>query len=132
MYLLDTHICIYALNGRHPGLTEHLLSILPEEIFVSSITVSELEYGAAKSHWGERTRQRFHAFLANFEELPFGHQEAVLFGRLRAGLQTSGQMIGPMDLMIASQGIVHHLTVVTHNMREFRRVPGLQLEDWVE
>ena len=66
MFLLDTNICIYAINGRHPVLSEKLLSIHPSKIFISSITVGEMEYGAAKSHWGERTKQIMHAFLANY------------------------------------------------------------------
>lgn len=132
MFLLDTNICIYALNGRHPHLTQHLLSIPPEQIVVSSITVGELEYGAAKSHWGDRTRQIMHAFLANYTVLPFTARDTTLFGQLRGILAAAGTPIGVLDLMIAAQGIVNELIVVTHNTGEFSRIPGIQLEDWVE
>ena len=132
MYLLDTNICIYAMNGRHPNLNEHLLSISPDRIFVSSITVGELEYGAAKSHWGERTRELMHAFLANFTILPFTEEDAVLFGRFRAHLAASGIPIGAYDVMIAAQGVARNLTVVTHNTGEFSRIPDIRLEDWAQ
>ena len=132
MYLLDTNICIYAMNGRHPNLNEHLLSISPDRIFVSSITVGELEYGAAKSHWGERTRELMHAFLANFTILPFTEEDAVLFGHFRAHLAASGTPIGAYDVMIAAQGVARNLTVVTHNTGEFSRIPDIRLEDWAQ
>ena len=131
MYLLDTNICIYAINGRHPLLTSHLLAVRPEEIFISSITIGELEYGAAKSKWGNRTRQIAHAFLSNFDVLSFTENDAVLFGQLRAVLASAGTPIGAYDIMIAAQGISRGMTVVTHNVSEFSRVPGIQLEDWV-
>ena len=131
MFLLDTNICIYAINGRHPRLTKKLLSVFPSEILVSSITVGEMEYGAAKSHWGERTRQIMHAFLANYDTLPFTEQDAALFGAFRAQLEAAGITIGVLDVMIAAQGVANNLTVVTHNTREFIRIPGIKLEDWV-
>jgi len=131
MFLLDTNICIYAINGRHPRLTKKLLSVHPSEILVSSITVGEMEYGAAKSHWGERTRQIMHAFLANYDTLPFTEQDAALFGAFRAQLEAAGITIGVLDVMIAAQGVANNLTVVTHNTREFIRIPGIKLEDWV-
>ena len=132
MYLIDTNICIYAINGRHPKLTRHLLTVPPDEIFVSAITVGELEYGAAKSRWGDRTRQIMHAFLSNYETLSFTESDAVLFGQLRALLASSGTPIGAYDVMIAAQGVSRGLTVVTHNTKEFSRVPGIVLDDWVE
>ena len=90
MYLLDTNISISAMNGRHPRLREHLLSISPDRIFISSVTVGELVYGAAKSHWGERTRDMMHAFLANFTILSFTEDDAVFFCLFRAQLAASG------------------------------------------
>ena len=130
MYLLDTNICIYALNGKYPALKDYLLEIHPDEIAISAITVGELEYGAAKSRWGERTRRIMHAFLANYRKLPFTEQDAVLFGQLRAYLASSGTPIGAYDVMIAAQGLAGGYHVVTHNTGEFARIPGLTLEDW--
>ena len=130
-YLLDTNICVYAINNRHPKLTNKLLTILPDEIAVSSITVGELEYGAAKSKWGDRTRQTLYAFLSNYTILPFDSADAICFGNLRAALALTGIPIGAYDIMIAAQGLTKGLTVVTHNTGEFSRVPKLGLEDWV-
>lgn len=129
-YLLDTNICIYAINGRHPALTERLLSVPPEEIAVSSITLGELEYGAAKSNWSERTRNTVYTFLANYEILPFDNQDAFAFGEIRARLEAAGTMIGILDAMIGAQGVANQLRVVTHNTREFQRIPGVKVEDW--
>ncbi|MBR1812494.1 MAG: type II toxin-antitoxin system VapC family toxin [Lachnospiraceae bacterium] len=131
MYLLDTNICVYAINGRYPSVSRYLLRIPPDHIFLSSITIGELEYGAAKSRWGDKTRQIMHAFLANFRVLDFTEQDTVLFGQLRASLTSLSTPIGAYDVMIAAQSISRHLTVVTHNTGEFSRVPGISLEDWV-
>ena len=128
--LLDTNICIYAINNRHPGLANKLLTIHPDEIAVSSITVGELEYGAAKSKWDDRTRQTLYAFLSNFTILPFDSADAICFGNLRATLALAGTPIGAYDVMIAAQGLTKGLTVITHNTGEFSRVPGLKLADW--
>ena len=130
MYLLDTNICIYAINGKYPALKDYLLEIHPDEIAVSAITVGELEYGAAKSRWGDRTRRIKHAFLANYRILPFTERDAVLSGQLRALLASSGMPIGAYDIMIAAQGLAGNYSIVTHNTREFERIPGLALEDW--
>ena len=131
IYLLDTNICIYAMNNRYPKLKQKLLTVLPDDIAVSSITVGELEYGAAKSKWGDRTRQTMYAFLSNYTILPFDNADAICFGNLRAALASVGTPIGAYDVMIAAQGLAKGLTVVTHNTGEFSRVPGLNLEDWV-
>ena len=132
MYLLDTNICIYAINGKHPALTEKLLSISPDDICISSITVGELEYGAAKSKWSDKTRQTIYAFLSNFTIVSFDENDALLFGRLRAKLADEGTPIGAYDVMIAAQGVSRSMTVVTHNTKEFSRVPGIVLEDWAK
>lgn len=130
MYLLDTNICIYAIKNIYPNLTNRLFSHDPSELFISSITVFELEYGAAKSRWGERTRQKLAMFLAPFHILPFDSDDAVIAGRLRAYLMQQGSPIGPYDIQIAAQGVRKNLTVVTHNTGEFSRVPDIRLEDW--
>ena len=130
MYLLDTNICIYAMKGLYPSIRQMLLSIHPGDIFVSAITVGELAYGAAKSRWGERARNTMHAFLANYDILSFDANDAAYFGQFRAALASAGIPIGAYDVMIAAQGAARNLTVVTHNTKEFERVPGLALEDW--
>ena len=132
MYLLDTNICIFAIKGQYPTIAEKLLSIHPDDIKISAVTVMEMEYGAAKSKWSDRSREAIKAFLASFEILPFSDMDAAVCGQLRADLAVRGTPIGAYDIMIAAQGVSRGLTVVTHNTGEFQRVQGIKLEDWVE
>ena len=132
MYLLDTNICIYFMKNQYTGLTERLLSHHPSELLISSITVFELEYGAANSKWGEKTRQKMAMFLAPFNIVPFDTDDACAAAWIRADLKQKGTLIGPYDVQLAGQAIAKELTLVTHNTGEFSRVQGLQIEDWVE
>lgn len=131
MYLLDTNICIYLIKNSYPFMTEKVFSYEPSDIAISSITVFELEYGAAKSKWGEETKRKLAVFLSPFTILPFSTEDAIAAGQVRAQLEKSGRPIGLYDTLIAAQGISRGLTVVTHNTNEFIRVPGIKLEDWV-
>ena len=131
MYLLDTNICIYFMKNQYPQLTERLFACDSADLMISSVTVFELEYGAAKSNWGNRTREKLAMFLAPFHILPFSMEDAVSAGKLRVYLEKQGTPIGPYDVQIAAQGLSRNLTLITHNVDEFRRVPHLQLEDWV-
>lgn len=131
MYLLDTNICVYIMKNTFPSLTERLLTMQPDDVAVSSITVYELEYGAVKSNWGERTRENLQLFLSPFTILPFDSKDAIAAGQIRAHLASQGKLIGPYDIQIAAQGIARNLTVVTHNVNEFSRVPSLKIDDWV-
>ena len=131
MYLLDTNICIYAMKDKYPALSKKLFQIPPSDIFISSVTVSELEYGCSKSNWENRSRNVMNLFLSAFTILPFDEKDARIAGRVRAELMKSGTPIGPYDIQIAAQGLSRGLTVVTHNTKEFERIPELKLEDWV-
>ena len=131
MYLLDTNICIYTMKNTYPQLTKRLLACDPAELLISAVTVFELEYGAAKSNWGDKARQRLAMFLSPFTLLPFTPDDAVAAGRLRGYLARQGTPIGPYDVLIAAQGLSRGVTVLTHNTEEFHRVPNLKLEDWV-
>lgn len=130
MYLLDTNICIYFLKNTYPTLTERLLSFNPTVLLISSVTVFELAYGAEKSNWGERTRQKLALFLAPFNILPFTSEDAIAAGRIRSSLEKQGSPIGPYDVQIAAQAYSRGLILVTHNTDEFCRIPDLKLEDW--
>lgn len=132
MYLLDTNICIYIMKNTFPRLTERLLETEPDDVAISSITLFELEYGACKSKWGEQTRDKLYTFLAPFNILPFDDKDAVCAGYLRALLSKQGSPIGPYDIQIAAQAYARGLTVVTRNTKEFLRIPGLKVEDWLK
>ena len=131
-YLLDTNICAFLMKGRFPSLNRKILTLDPSEISVSVVTLFELEYGATKAKWGYQRREDMNLFLSAFNATPFTENDALTAGRIRATLERLGAPIGAYDLLIAAQGVVRGLTVVTHNLGEFRRVPGLIVEDWVE
>lgn len=131
MYLLDTNICIYFMKNQYPLLTQKILSHSAAEMLLSSVTVFELEYGAEKSNWGSRTREKLAMFLAPFNILPFSLEDAACAGRLRGHLEKCGTPIGPYDVQIAAQALTGDYTLITHNVGEFSRVPNLKLEDWV-
>ena len=130
-YLLDTNICIYILNRRPLSVIRRFKSFEIGDIGISSITVSELYYGAQKSQRPEENLQRIFAFLMPFEIIPYDEAAANAYGRIRAMLEQKGQIIGPLDLLIAAHAVSRELILVTNNVREFRRVPNLQIENWL-
>lgn len=130
-YLLDTNICIYLIRHHPPQVIDRLKSCEIGEVAISSITLAELEYGAAKSSRPEQNREALLSFAAPLEILPFDGQAALHCGEIRAGLERSGQPIGAMDLLIAAHARSIPLKLVTNNIREFSRVPRLLVENWV-
>jgi len=131
-YLLDTNVCVVYLNGRASSLRDRLLATPTEDIVVCSVVKAELFYGAFRSNNPQRTLERQQAFLSQFISLPFQDEAALLAGRIRAKLANAGMPIGSYDLQIAAIALANNLTLVTHNIREFERVEGLQIEDWEE
>jgi tRNA(fMet)-specific endonuclease VapC len=129
-YLLDTNTCIRYINGRAPALREKLLTVVDADMVISAVTKAEMFAGAARSRTPQRSRARQDAFLARFVSLPFDDAAADQFGRVRAALEVAGTPIGPYDMQIAAIALAHGLIVVTHNVREFGRIEGLQVEDW--
>lgn len=130
IYLLDTNVCVRYLNGRSLSIKEHLQTIDAENITVCSIVKAEMFFGAMRSNHPTRTLQRQQQFLNQFTSIPFDDQAAVIYGNIRASLASQGTPIGSNDLQIAAIALTHNLTLVTHNTREFMRVPSLRLEDW--
>lgn len=129
-YLLDTNVCIRLMNGQAPLLYERMRQISVDDLCVSSITRSEMYFGAAKSRDPISTRENQRIFLDRFKSISYDDEAAEYYGTLRAALAISGTMIGPNDMLIAASALAHGLTVVTHNVREFSRVEGLRIEDW--
>ena len=129
-YLLDTNACIRYINGRAPQIREYMRSIADTDIAVSTITIGEMFTGSAKSQFPQQSRAKQDAFFIRFAHLPFDEAAADMFGRTRAYLEAQGTPIGPYDMQIAAIALVHGLILVTHNLREFSRVPELQIEDW--
>lgn len=129
-FLLDTDICIYLINKHPPSVISKFKQYRPGDIGISVVTVSELEYGVAKSVRQEENQQRLDAFLAPFDLLSYTAETVRTYGAVRADLEKRGKVIGPLDMLIAAQALTEKLTLVTNNEREFRRVPGLLIENW--
>lgn len=129
IYLLDTNTCVYAIK-RDPRILDRLREHSPDDFGISAITVAELWFGAAKSSRPRQTRSSVDAFLEPFEVLPFGNAAGGEYAQARLELERAGRPIGERDLLIASTARSRRLTVVTHNAREFARVPGIAVEDW--
>jgi tRNA(fMet)-specific endonuclease VapC len=130
-YLIDTNICIYLMNRRPQYLVQKLRLFLFESLKISSITVAELQYGVAKSQRTQHNQTRLDEFLLPFEVLPFGNEHTQTYGEIRASLAQKGQIIGPLDMLIAAHALTENLTLVTNNDKEFKRVKGLNVENWV-
>lgn len=130
--LLDTNICIYLIKNRPPEVRKHFERFLPGDIAISSITVAELQYGVEKSTAKEKNALALEAFLLPLEIAPFDFKSALAYGKIRAELERQGRPIGSLDMLIAAQAIAQDLTLVTHNLKEFARVPGLACETWLE
>lgn len=126
-YLLDTNVVSQAIRG-HAQVRRRIERHAERGIAVSAVTIAELEYGSLKHPQPERHRLAWEAFVAVFEVLPFDEDTARAHARIRYALRSSP--IGERDLLIAAIALPRTLIVVTHNVREFRRVPGLRVEDW--
>lgn len=129
-YLLDTNIVIYTLKNRPPEVRE-AFNRHADQLCASTVTLGELIYGAEKSRQPERNLAEVESFAARLQVLPFDTDAAIHFGQIRAELARSGYPIGPYDLMIAGHARSRGLVLVSNNLREFQRVPGLRLENWV-
>lgn len=129
-YLLDTNVCVNAIHQGIPKFNARFILVPPQEKAICSVVRYELFYGAYKSQRRSTSLPVIEAFLSNYVNLGFDENAARICGELRADLERKGTVIGPYDLQIAAIALAHGLTLVTHNTREFSRVPNLILEDW--
>lgn len=131
MYLLDTNICIYAIKKKQ----QHVLDMIKERskygIYISSLTIAELEYGIQNSDKKEENRIALLKFISIFNILCFDDMDAIPYGTLKAKLKKSGEIIGPIDMLLAAQALSKDLIFVTNNIGEFNRIENLKLENWV-
>jgi len=130
-YLLDTNICIYIIKKKPVSVLERFTLIPPTEIGISMITVAELEYGAKKSAFPEKNVEALHQFLTPFNLFDFDYRASVEYGIIRTELEMKGTPIGSLDMLIAAHAKSINCILVTNNEREFNRVTGLQVENWV-
>jgi len=130
-YMLDTDICIYAINERPPKVLQALREHHAEGLGVSSITASELHFGVARTR-SARNAKALAQFMAGLEMADFDAAAAEVAGHVRAWLADHGTPIGPYDCLIAAHAQALGVTLVTNNTREFERVPGLKLANWAD
>lgn len=129
-YLLDTNICIYIRQKRPEEVLRRFEKLRPGEAALSVITYGELLYGAAKSQQRLAALERLRELIHFLPALPLPETAADAYGRIRAELESKGEMIGNNDLWIAAHAVAAGLTLVTNNEREFRRVRGLKVRNW--
>jgi len=132
MVFLDTSSCVTLLRGRSEKLRDRLLQQRLDEVVTSTIVVAELRYGVAKSSSPDSEARKLENFLAFCLILPFDYAAANEYGRVRAQLELRGKSIGGIDTLLAAHALSLSATLVTENVKEFRRVPGLVVEDWTK
>jgi tRNA(fMet)-specific endonuclease VapC len=129
-YMLDTNICIYVIKD-YPGGLRDKFNQLSDELCMSTITLGELQYGAERSTRRAQNLEGIARFIARLDVLPFSASAAGHYGQLRAELQRAGRPAGPLDMLIGAHARSEGLIVVTNNEREFARMPGLRVENWI-
>ena len=129
-YMLDTNICIYLIRQKPPKVLRHFKSHGVGDIGISSITLAELHYGVSKSQHAEKNRQALDEFVLPLEIEGFNEKAAAEYGTIRADLEKAGKPVGAMDMLIGAHAVSLGATLVTNNVKEFKRIPNLKVVDW--
>ena len=129
MYALDTNSVIFSLKGKGQ-VRQRLAATLPSEVCVPAIVVYELEFGSLGSLNPARRRRDLRLLLSSLEVIPFDEKAAEHTARIRHHLEQSGKRLRPLDTLIAGTALARGAVLVTNNISEFSRVPGLEIEDW--
>lgn len=129
-HLLDTNTVIYVIRNTPVAVRDRFIAHTGQ-LGISSITYAELTYGVQKSQQRAMNRAALERFCVRVELLPYSVEAAEQYGLIRSGLEARGQVIGPNDLHIAAHAKAANLTLVSNNLKEFERVEGLRLENWI-
>ncbi|MFM9945123.1 MAG: type II toxin-antitoxin system VapC family toxin [Bacteroidia bacterium] len=130
-YLLDTNICIYIIKQKPLVVFEKFKTLQLGQVGISTITLAELQFGLEKSSNPNQNKEALDKFLIPIEIVDFDFNASTEYGRIRASLEKKGQSIGPLDTLIAAHALSIAATLVTNNEKEFKRVDGLKLENWI-
>jgi tRNA(fMet)-specific endonuclease VapC len=128
--LLDTNICIYIIKQKPATVLQRFLEYQIGDIGISSITLSELRYGVAKSAHRDKNAKALDEFIIPLEVVSYDEAAAHVYGDIRASLEKAGTLIGSMDMLIAAHAVSLGIPLVTNNTREFLRISSLNLIDW--
>ena len=131
-YMLDTNTCIYIIKRKPANVIDRFRQIQISQVCISSITLSELEYGVIRSSKPERNQLALAQFVAPMEILPYGDEAALHYGRLRVHLEKHGTPIGSLDMLISAHALSTGCILVTNNVKEFKRVPNIKIDNWVK
>ena len=129
-YLLDTDIVIFLLRNQK-GVASHLAKIAPNNVFISEVTVAELEYGNYCSGRYEANKEILQLFLSSINILPFS-KSIALYAKERYRLRKLGQSIEDFDLLIGCTAVAENLVMITNNVKHYSRIDGIQIENWIE
>ncbi len=129
--MLDTNICIYIIKNRPKSVKDRFKEFEIGELCISSITVSELMYGVYKSEYVEKNFIAIENFLMPFDIVNYDYESSIEYGKIRSDLERKGQVIGGMDMQIAAHAKALNMVLVTNNSKEFKRVHGLVIDNWV-
>jgi len=132
MYLLDTNICIYILKRKPIEVFERFKTLKLGELKISSITVAELYYGAYNSQKIEKNLITIDSFLKPFDYVEFDEKSAIEYAKIKSNLKKEGKIIGELDMQIAGIAMANDLILITNNVKEFERVNGLKIDNWVD
>ena len=129
--MLDTNICIYIIKNKPKSVKERFRAFEIGELCISTITVSELIYGAFKSEYAEKNLKAIESFIMPFEIIDYDFSASMEYGKIRASLEKKGKVIGNMDMQIAGHALALDLVLVTNKTKEFNRVERMRLDNWV-
>jgi tRNA(fMet)-specific endonuclease VapC len=129
-YMLDTNICIYIIKQQPQAVIKKFKLFNVGDICISSMTFAELMYGVEKSLHLKKNKTALEEFILPLDIMPFDDRAACCYGEIRAHLEKNGKVIGPLDLIIAAHARCLNAVLVTHNVKEFSRVPKLKVENW--
>ncbi|WP_457562603.1 type II toxin-antitoxin system tRNA(fMet)-specific endonuclease VapC [Caminibacter pacificus] len=129
-YMLDTNICIYIIKNKPVKVLKKFEKIDPKDVCIYSITASELWYGVYKSSSFEKNAIALEEFLSPLTILEYEENASKAYGKIRSKLEKKGKVIGSMDLLIAAHALSQNIILISNNVKEFKRIPGLNLENW--
>lgn len=129
-FMLDTNTCIYLIKQKPPEVQKHFKTHSAGDIGISSITLAELEYGVAKSRHIQKNQTALSEFILPLEIFDYNEKAAKTYGTVRTALEKDGIPIGAMDMLIGAHALSLGITLVTNNIKEFKRIKGLKVIDW--